>query len=695
LPDLIEVADGAALALEAALEAVLDGVLVRGALEARQALEVMRAASEGGAVLPVLAAPGQTSDLSSQAPLSPALMSAVSLSPVGPMEAPGAAAPHDLESPLPAGTELLRPHVRSADAGVEALLDVLLDRVVLCRGGFDEACTVALGARSWTIVTLDGERFSSSGWRVGAGRSGVTRAALERAREQERHTSQAMLVAATRREQEAAALAQARQAASVATAEAGRLAAGVAQLEGAAQESAERAEQLVALVEQAEREAALAGAGLRAAGVELAAADERLARCEEAEREAARRREQAARERRVLEDRARVLFVLRRDLEVRVAALEERRAQLRQRADELGRQIDAQRDELVLAEDRRLASTADGEALSRLAGLAATTLSELDAALAQLTARRANAATAAGELLSALRALRAERAAVGQALDALLERTQRLEIGQAEARVRLEAAVEGLARDLETSVDEAMAADEPPCPAGTNLAEHLRALDRELRALGPVNPLALEELAELEERHGFLQTQLEDVRGARRELREVIRGVDAEIVGAFTEAFADVERHFERLVATLFPGGEGRLSLTAPDDPLTTGVEIEARPPGRNVRRLSLLSGGERSLVALAFLFAVFRSRPSPFYVMDEVEAALDEVNLRRFLGLLEEFREEAQLIVVSHQKRTMEVADALYGITMQSGGASRAVSERLRRAAPAPVDPLPLTEAR
>ncbi len=123
-------------------------------------------------------------------------------------------------------------------------------------------------------------------------------------------------------------------------------------------------------------------------------------------------------------------------------------------------------------------------------------------------------------------------------------------------------------------------------------------------------------------------------------------------------------------MSTLFPGGEGRLLLTAPEDPLSTGVEIEARPPGRNVRRLSLLSGGERSLVALAFLFAVFRSRPSPFYVMDEVEAALDEVNLRRFLALLDDFREEAQLIVVSHQKKTMEIADALYGVTMQAGGA-------------------------
>jgi RecF/RecN/SMC N terminal domain len=148
----------------------------------------------------------------------------------------------------------------------------------------------------------------------------------------------------------------------------------------------------------------------------------------------------------------------------------------------------------------------------------------------------------------------------------------------------------------------------------------------------------------------------------------------------FAEAFADVNEHFGNLVTTLFPGGTGRLSLTEPEDLLNTGVEVEVRPAGRNVRRLSLLSGGERSLVALAYLFAVFRSRPSPFYLMDEVEAALDDVNLQRFLGLVHEFRAEAQLIVVSHQKRTMEAADALYGVTMAPGGSSKVVSQKVPR---------------
>ncbi len=203
--------------------------------------------------------------------------------------------------------------------------------------------------------------------------------------------------------------------------------------------------------------------------------------------------------------------------------------------------------------------------------------------------------------------------------------------------------------------------------------------------MGPINPLALEEHDALRERHRFLTEQLDDVKASRRELNRVIRAVDREIVAVFTTAFDDVSRHFGDLFATLFPGGSGRLSLTDPDDLLDTGIELEARPSGKNVRRLSLLSGGERSLTALAFLFAVFRARPSPFYLMDEVEAALDDVNLHRFLDLVHEFRDEAQLLIVSHQKRTMEAADSLYGVSMPPGGSSRVVSQRVADDVPVP----------
>ena len=233
-------------------------------------------------------------------------------------------------------------------------------------------------------------------------------------------------------------------------------------------------------------------------------------------------------------------------------------------------------------------------------------------------------------------------------------------------------------RDLDIEVDAARDAPCPSLPSGTSAPGRRTELERELRLMGPINPMALEEHTALQERHGFLEAQLEDVRSARRDLAKIIRAVDGEIVEVFRAAYADVAQNFEELFSTLFPGGQGRLRLTEPEHLLDTGIEVEARPSGKNVRRLSLLSGGERSLTAMAFLFAVFRSRPSPFYLMDEVEAALDDVNLHRFLNLIDGFRDEAQLVIVSHQKRTMEAADCLYGVTMAPGGSSRVVSERV-----------------
>jgi chromosome segregation protein len=202
---------------------------------------------------------------------------------------------------------------------------------------------------------------------------------------------------------------------------------------------------------------------------------------------------------------------------------------------------------------------------------------------------------------------------------------------------------------------------------------------RQLDQLGKVNPLALEEYAALEERHQFLATQLEDLKKTRRDLLTVVKEVDDRVQQVFTSAFADTATEFEQIFSRLFPGGEGRLVLTEPDDMLATGIDVEARPPGKKVKRLSLLSGGERSLTAIAFLLAIFKARPSPFYVLDEVEAALDDTNLQRLLGIFEELRGISQLIIVTHQKRTMEVADALYGTTMQGDGVSTVVSQRLR----------------
>jgi chromosome segregation protein len=207
---------------------------------------------------------------------------------------------------------------------------------------------------------------------------------------------------------------------------------------------------------------------------------------------------------------------------------------------------------------------------------------------------------------------------------------------------------------------------------------------RQLDQLGKVNPLALEEYAALEERHQFLANQLEDLKKTRRDLLTVVKEVDDRVQQVFTSAFADTAAEFEQIFSRLFPGGEGRLVLTEPDDMLATGIDVEARPPGKKVKRLSLLSGGERSLTAIAFLLAIFKARPSPFYVLDEVEAALDDTNLQRLLGIFEELRDISQLIIITHQKRSMEVADALYGTTMQGDGVSTVVSQRLREREPA-----------
>jgi chromosome segregation protein len=211
--------------------------------------------------------------------------------------------------------------------------------------------------------------------------------------------------------------------------------------------------------------------------------------------------------------------------------------------------------------------------------------------------------------------------------------------------------------------------------------KRLKQAERGLALLGKVNPLALEEFSALEERHKFLNEQLDDLRKSRNDLMSIVKDVDERVQQVFSEAFVDTAREFEGIFSRLFPGGEGRLVLTDPNDLLNTGIEVEARPPGKKLKRLSLLSGGERSLTAVAFLVALFKARPSPFYVMDEVEAALDDVNLGRLIDVMKELQDSSQLIVITHQKRTMEIADALYGVTMRGDGVSAVISQRLAEA--------------
>ena len=225
-------------------------------------------------------------------------------------------------------------------------------------------------------------------------------------------------------------------------------------------------------------------------------------------------------------------------------------------------------------------------------------------------------------------------------------------------------------------VDKAAAAE----PSAYVRAEQERALakaQKDLEKLGRVNPLALEEHEALAARHKFLVDQVQDLKASKADLLRIVQDVDRLVEEAFASAFAETREQFEHVFGVLFPGGVGDLVLTDPDDMLSTGIEIEARPAGKKVKRLSLLSGGERSLAAIAFLVAIFKARPSPFYVMDEVEAALDDMNLTRLLAIFKELQETSQLIVITHQKRTMEIADALYGVTMRDG-VTTVVSQRL-----------------
>ncbi len=260
------------------------------------------------------------------------------------------------------------------------------------------------------------------------------------------------------------------------------------------------------------------------------------------------------------------------------------------------------------------------------------------------------------------------------------ERISVLAIELAEIAVRDEAVAEGLRRDADVSEDFALAAPQPELEEGTSAEERLVSLEAQLRRMGPINPLAAQEYRDLAENVDLLDGQLADLEDSRAELRKVIKALDAEMATMFHEAFEEISALYEENFSIVFPGGKGRLTLTDPDGLLETGVDIEAQPLGKKVGKLSLLSGGEKSLAALAFLFAVFRARPSPFYVLDEVEAALDASNLRRFLRLVATLRGQAQVIIITHQPQTMEAADILYGVTMEPGESSQVITKRIHQ---------------
>ncbi|MFI5917029.1 AAA family ATPase [Streptomyces anulatus] len=395
------------------------------------------------------------------------------------------------------------------------------------------------------------------------------------------------------------------------------------------------------------------------------------------------------------------------EMEARLQARthEERVKALAGRADSLDRAARAEREARTRAEQRRARLRYEAEVASAVASGARQLLAHVEVSLVRADQERTAAEAAKGERERELAVERDRGRGLKGELDKLTDSVHRGEVLGAEKRLRIEQletkALEELGVEPAGLVSE-YGPDQlvPPSAAaeGEELPEdpehprnrpkaylraeqekRLRSAERAYQQLGKVNPLALEEFSALEERHKFLSEQLEDLKKTRADLLQVIKEVDERVEQVFTEAYRDTAREFEGVFSRLFPGGEGRLVLTDPDNMLATGVDVEARPPGKKVKRLSLLSGGERSLTAVALLVAIFKARPSPFYVMDEVEAALDDTNLQRLIRIMAELQESSQLIVITHQKRTMEVADALYGVSMQGDGVSKVISQRLR----------------
>lgn len=649
LLDLVEVDEGFEAAFEAAAGSALDAVVVRGPDHAREALTALEEGRLSAAVLALGAG------------------------------ATGRSAPM-VGSPV-------RPHVRArldvADAatGVDGLLDRLLGHAALVDAPLTEVVDLALRHPEAVLVTASGDRFGPSGWRVGGDGRGATGAALAEAESR-------LAAAGSEQVDASAAFDVAEQDTTSAEDEVARYNRSLDEHDGRFTAAAEALQRLQ--VER--RDLATESEGLRSRvgeldqrladdGRRVAELDDRLPALEadEVASVEAGRRMNAARA--SLEERSATIGASRTGHDVRVAEVMGRRTVVGARVVELRARLEQLSDERAAAAAQRDDLVGRESATRQLVEAVDVRMALVDARLQVLRERRRQQSERVRAVAARLDGLRRERTEAETALRETRDRQSRLEIERAETRMRIENVTATIRVEFDREPEAAIEAPCPVLPDGILAAARIAELERELKLMGPINPLALTEFDSLKERHEFLQEQLDDIRSTRKELRKVIRSVDEEIVSVFAAAFAEVSGHFTDLFESLFPGGQGRLRLTDPDDLLETGLEVEARPSGKNVKKLSLLSGGERSLTALAFLFAVFRSRPSPFYVMDEVEAALDDVNLHRFLGLVDQFRDDAQLVIVSHQKRTMEAADCLYGVSMAPGGSSKVVSERVEAA--------------
>ncbi len=585
------------------------------------------------------------------------------------------------------GIELLRSHVHSQDGqdeSVEHLLDILLEGVWVVHGGREEAARISMSYPRAVIVTQDGDRFSCDGWHIRSsqgvhtyvGRVSVADVELERRRRGEaeaRLRSAAMKLDSAREEATA---------------------------------SFRLVEELTAEISNLDRQVVVRDADIKQLRYEMSSESDKVARiCREKEAKVAEvasmshelkefrsklegmagdgvnladHAERSARAYSDLELKQQSVESLRRKLEIEAAGIAERRVMLQdrlagiavKREDYLKRE-QATRERIEYLE----LCIAGTEGLERMANDAMIRMEELSNVLRSREDRMSKEFQDDADRLDMLIKDRAKNEAT---LNELRDHNSELVAALSQDDARAGTLEVVLREELDSSLEDATNMNIPELEEGMTPEIRIAELEQQIAALGPINALALDELVVLEERYVEMKRQVEDVQHARNEVSRSIDELDVEITRLFTETFEDVNSNFQQILGTLMPGGTGRLELINTENLLECGLEIEARPAGKGVRRLSLLSGGERSLVTLAFLFAIFRSRVSPFYVMDEVEAALDDINLHNFLELARQFRDVAQLIIVSHQKRTMEMADALYGVSMSRDGTSKVVSKRL-----------------
>ena len=572
----------------------------------------------------------------------------------------------------------LRRHVSSTNEILDSFLDRILLDVIVHEGDLRSKVETLLKNPRLTIVNKNGDRFSSSGWRIGqrdkANIKKILKDAQNRFLSEEKKVQEKQLSYS--------------QCESKINLFENDLSEQQKQLEECKSKEASLSESIQRLrVEQKTLDIENQTLEERISENEQRIKEEirqitelqiHLQELEEAEKTSVQAAQRMADERSQLESRSAETAARRTECEVRSADIRGRLAVVKERVNELDTRLERLSGERTGVADRTETIEKKETATSFLLDSLDLRNEIIERRLTELRNHRRDQSDRVRKITSQLDELRSSRRKREDEVRKLREEQARLEIERAETRLKLENLTETIRSEFEREPNSIGELPSPELPEGLTVSERIAELERELKLIGPINPLALYEFDDLKERYEFLEEQLEDVRSTRKELRKVIRSIDIEIKEVFAAAFAEVSTNFNDLFEVLFPGGNGKLSLTDPENLLETGIEIEARPSGKNVKKLSLLSGGERSLTALAFLFAVFRSRPSPFYVMDEVEAALDDANLFRFLGLVDQFRDESQLLIVTHQKRTMEAADCLYGVSMASGGSSKVVSERV-----------------